>query len=87
MISLGEALLLNPHGGAVAVWSSGGYSYDSSAATLNGAFLDAALGSGAERLGDAIQAALGNAAQSYGPAPAAAVYNLLGDPATLNRLH
>lgn len=86
LISLGEALLLNPHGGAAAVWSSGGYSYDSSSWALNDAFFDAALGQGAERLGDAVQYALGDAAQTCGPDSAPAVYNLLGDPATLNRL-
>ena len=66
------------------MWSSGGYSYDSIASAMNDAFLDAALWQGAERLGDAVQAAL--RAQSFGPIAAPAVYNLLGDPATLNRL-
>jgi hypothetical protein len=87
LISLGEAMLLNPAGGAAAVWSSGGYSYDSSAALLNAAFLQTALGPVPVRLGDAVQAALRAAKPTAGFANAPGVYNLLGDPASVNRLH
>ncbi len=86
LISLGEALLLNSAGGAVAVWSSGGYSIDIKASALNNAALEALLQQRVPRLGDAIQAALGGTAQSLGPTAAAGVYNLLGDPATSNVL-
>lgn len=86
-ISLGEALLRNPAGGAAAVWSSGGYSYDTKAAALNDAFLEALLQRRVPRLGDAIQAALAGTAQSLGPMTAPSIYNLLGDPATINLMH
>ncbi len=86
-ISLGEALLRNPAGGAAAVWSSGGYSYDIKANALNDAFLEALLQQRVPRLGDAIQAALAGTAQSLGPATAPGIYNLLGDPATLNPMY
>lgn len=84
VISLGEALLLNPAGGAVAVWSSGGHSFDTKAGAMNDAFLIALLQAEVPHLGDAIQAALVGAAQSYGPETAPGIYNLLGDPATRN---
>ena len=86
-ISLGEALLRNPAGGAAAVWSSGGYSYDLKASALNDALLAALLQQRVPRLGDAIQAALAGTAQSLGPAAAPGIYNLLGDPATLNPMY
>ncbi len=86
-IFLGEALLRNPAGGAAAAWSSGGYSYDAKASALNDAFLAALLQQGVPRLGDAIQAALAGAAQSLGPATAPGLYNLLGDPATINLMY
>ncbi len=86
-ISLGEALLLNPAGGAAAVWSSGGHSFDTKAGAMNDGFLIALLQEEVPHLGDAIQAALVGAAQSYGPATAPGIYNLLGDPATRNPMY
>ncbi|MFZ1537908.1 MAG: C25 family cysteine peptidase, partial [Chromatiaceae bacterium] len=84
LLTLGEALLRNPAGGAAAVWSSGGYSFDTKASALNDAVLEALLQLRVPRLGDAIQAALSGTALSLGPTAAAGVYNLLGDPATVN---
>lgn len=85
LISLGEALMVNPTGGTAAVWSSGGYSYDASATALNDAVLRALLQQWVPHLGDAIQVALAAAPQSGELAPG--VYNLLGDPATRNLIH
>ena len=87
LLTLGEALLRNPVGGAAAVWSSGGYSYDAKASALNDAVLVALLQQRVPRLGDAIQAALAGTAQSLGPATAPGIYNLLGDPATINLMY
>lgn len=86
-ISLGEALLRNPAGGAAAVWSSGGYSFDVKASVLNDAVLEALLQQRVPRLGDAIQEALAGTAQTLGPSTAPGVYNLLGDPATINPIY
>ncbi len=85
-ISLGEALLLNPRGGAAAVWSSGGLSYAAAATTLNDAFMAALLQQRVPRLGDAIQAALAAAPAIPGTVAGPGVYNLLGDPAMSNLL-
>jgi len=87
LLSLGEALLINPQGGAVAVWSSGGLSYDVTATTLNDAFLEALLQQRVPRLGDALQQALGVALPTPGSVAGPGVYNLLGDPAMSNLLH
>ena len=86
LLTLGEALLLNPRGGAAAVWSSGGYSYDATATILNEAFLTALLQQRVPRLGDAIQAALAAVPATPGTVSGPGVYNLLGDPAMSNFL-
>ena len=80
---LGEALLTQPDGGAIAVYAPAGLSDNAAAAALNAA-LAAELGRGHATLGDAIRAALA----AWTPADPTAAYHrdlyiLLGDPALL----
>ena len=80
---LGEALLTQPDGGAIAVYAPAGLSDNAAAAALNAA-LAAELGRGHATLGDAIRAALA----AWAPADPTAAYHrdlyiLLGDPALL----
>jgi len=80
---LGEALLTQPDGGAIAVYAPAGLSDNAAAAALNAA-LAAELDRGHATLGDAIRAALA----AWAPADPTAAYHrdlyiLLGDPALL----
>ncbi len=80
---LGEALLAQPDGGAIAVYAPAGLSDNAAAAELNAA-LAAELDRGHATLGDAIRAALA----AWTPADPTAAYHrdlyiLLGDPALL----
>jgi len=80
---LGEALLTQPDGGAIAVYAPAGLSDNAAAAELNAA-LAAELDRGHATLGDAIRAALA----AWTPADPTAAYHrdlyiLLGDPALL----
>ena len=81
MASLGERLLAQSGGGAVAVWSPSGHSLNHQAEELGLAFYDAIIHTGAGTLGQAVlQARRAQPAElltvdTYGS------YNLLGDPA------
>lgn len=77
--SLGEALVLEPGGGGIAVLSPSGVSASGQAHVLNRLLFDA-LGEN-ERLGDAWLSALGGFAAAGGDRQLARVYGLLGDPA------
>ncbi len=76
--SLGEALVLDRDGGAIAVFAPTGLSQSSSAERLGGQLMRSALGVSASTLGEAILQAL---AASGVPPTDLATYTLLGDPA------
>ena len=82
VVTLSEALLLQPGGGAVAVWSPSGLSVDSDARVLDEALFRAVFSHGETRLGDAIRQAGDEYRATRGVDPGLpAIYNLLGDPA------
>ena len=81
-VSLGEALVVEPEAGAVAVWSPSGMSNNPKAKILNRAFFQAVFLEKVERLGDGIQRALQICGES-GQFQLQQVYILLGDPATM----
>lgn len=78
--SLGEALTIEPTGGAVAVWAPSGLSEDFEAFRLGDSFF-ASLYAGEATLGDAIASAFEAYRQGQGAALMPILYNLMGDPA------
>ena len=84
-VSLGETLVLEPNGGAVAVWAPSGLSYNQEAMILNKAFFQAVFQSGEVVLGEAVLKAL----EVYGEEGQFPfmldIYNILGDPAVRMR--
>lgn len=85
--TLGESLLINPAGGAAAVWSPGGYSYNDQASEISAGFFKALLTDGESRLGDAAVKALSAYVHSGGAPDVPGIYNFLGDPASSNPTH
>jgi hypothetical protein len=80
--SLGEALLLEPDAGAVAVWSPSGLSLNAQAAALDEKFFEGLFVDGAGTVGDAVLAALAEFGGRYPDAGYIInIYNVLGDPA------
>ncbi len=79
---LGEALLLNPQGGAAAAWSSGGWAYTSEARELDQGLFEALFETEVGTVGDAVFQALTGHIQAGHPPAMVGVYNLLGDPAS-----
>jgi hypothetical protein len=78
---LGAALLVNPEGGAAAVWAPSGVSFDAQTSTLDRALLPSLFAPEIPTLGRAlVLGARGFRAQG-GEAATLATYNLLGDPA------
>jgi uncharacterized repeat protein (TIGR01451 family) len=80
---LGEALVLKAGGGAVAVWAPSGLTYNEPSAALGRAFYRVVLQQGEGVLGEAILRAKTEAAAEGCPTESLALYNLLGDPATV----
>jgi hypothetical protein len=80
-LSLGEALALNPSGGAAAVWAPTGLSLNADAGDLGRRFYQALAGDPNLRLGEAVTQALRSYAASDRERSLLSVYNLLGDPA------
>jgi len=80
--SLGESLLLNPAGGAAAVWSSGGFSYNYQASLLDASFFKELFAIKQSTLGDAAVKAISQQVKSGGSLDVLGVYNFLGDPAS-----
>ena len=78
-ITLSEALLMHT-GGAAAVWTSTGLSYNSKGRVLDAAFFESVFISGRDTLGDAIMDALSDYRQQYDQVFIIDIYNLLGDP-------
>ncbi|MFZ1326453.1 MAG: C25 family cysteine peptidase [Candidatus Contendobacter sp.] len=81
-IAVGERLMLDSDGGALAVWSATGLSMNQAAAQLNRSLMEAVFQQRSPTLGEAIQQALANHANrpdmpDYMPR----IYSLLGDPA------
>jgi len=79
--SLGEALVLNPNGGAIAVFAPTGYSFHYDAEPFGREFLQSALQWERKRLGDAVREAMDELGGYYRMPESLKVYNLLGDPA------
>jgi hypothetical protein len=80
MVSVAEAMVLNPNGGAVAAWAPSGLSYNVDAERLNRAFVDAAFGQDIT-LGQAVREALATYAGEGFYRHLLLVYNVFGDPA------
>jgi hypothetical protein len=78
---LGEALVLEPSGGAIAFWGPAGLLLNRQSKALGEAFLRAALESGERVLGRAVQAAHRASSGHSTPTAPLDLYNLLGDPA------
>ena len=78
---LGVNLLVQPTGGAVAVWAPSGLSWNESAQKLGEEFYAAIFARGKARVGDAVRDALGRAAAEGVEPSMLGIYNLLGDPA------
>ncbi len=78
---LAESLVLSPSGGAIAVWSPSGWSYNSEAQILNQGLFQAIF-SQEKSLGNVIQSAIDAYPANGGSKPfMQQIYNLLGDPA------
>ena len=81
---LGEALILAPNGGALAVWAPTGTSIDSHAALLGRKLYEAIYTKGINRVGDAVVEAVRAFRSEVAVKPVMLdVYMLLGDPAAL----
>jgi len=78
---LGTTLLVEPSGGAVAVWAPTGFSFNGAASQLAQHFYNRLLPGRAETLGDAVRDALGRLQSLDEPRHMRLIYNLLGDPA------
>jgi hypothetical protein len=81
--SLAEALVL-AQGGAVAMWSPSGLSYNVDAARLNRAFVDAAFATGTT-IGEGVREAFTAYQEEGFFRHLLAIYNLFGDPAVKAR--
>ena len=79
--SLGETLVLNPNGGAVAVFAPTGYSFHYDAEQFGREFLQSAFKWNRRRLGDAVREAMDDLGGYHRMPESLKVYNLLGDPA------
>ena len=78
---IGESLLRQPGGGAVAMWAPSGMSENGLAGPLADGFYVALFSGKSPRIGDAVKASR-RAYQAKGlPAYMLSIYNLLGDPA------
>lgn len=79
--SLSEVLLLRKDGGASAVWSPSGLSFNALAVTLDQEFFTTVFLGNEMRLGDMILKAMKGYINSEGPSFMLDIYNLQGDPA------
>ena len=80
--SLGERLVLDADGGAIAVWSATGLSLNSPAVRIDRSLFEAVFEQGISTLGEAVQQALqDNRRRQDVPAYTPRIYNLLGDAA------
>lgn len=77
---LGEELVVQPGGGAMAVYAPSGLSYDGPAVQLGEQLLPSLLGAQGSVLGDAVLQGVGAYARSGGDRTLLPVFNLLGDP-------
>ncbi|MFC2144477.1 C25 family cysteine peptidase [Acidobacteriota bacterium] len=79
--ALGEEMLLEPDGGAIAVWSATGFSGNTQAERLGESFFAEVDRYQDSLLGDIIKGALENSARSTADSQIIDVYLLFGDPA------
>ena len=79
--ALSESLMRKADGGAAAVWSPTGYSYNDEAMILNEEFHWIVFRDGENILGNAILKTLRNHRHRGGQPHLSAIYTLLGDPA------
>jgi hypothetical protein len=84
--AVSEALLIEPQGGAAAVWAPSGLAPHPEAEVLGRELLRAATAAPGERLGDLVKGALASYLEVGGLPDLAVIYNLLGDPAARLRL-
>jgi len=78
---LGEALVRQDDGGAIAVWAPSGVSVHGEAQILGQKFFEAVYRGGAETLGEAVLTALQSYGAQGGDREILEIYQLLGDPA------
>jgi hypothetical protein len=81
--SLGEALVLEPGGGAIAVFAPSGLSVNRQAVLLDEALFRRVFQGDALTLGDAVLQALADVSGLFSSTDAFETYNILGDPALL----
>jgi hypothetical protein len=86
VLSLGEALLKQPGGGAAAFFGPSGFADDLHGQLLLQSWTQALFEGGHERLGDAVAAARQAFVDAGGPEDMAMLYNTIGDPAMMLRL-
>jgi hypothetical protein len=79
--ALSESLMRKADGGAAAIWSPTGYSYNHEAMVLNEEFHWIVFRDGEKILGNAILKSLRNYRDRGGQPHLSAIYTLLGDPA------
>lgn len=79
--TIGESLVTQPNGGAIAVWAPTGWSLNPPAKQLNSAFFKAVFQDGELILGDAILSALKTYAKQGNTRFMLDIYTLIGDPA------
>jgi hypothetical protein len=80
-VIIGEQMVLDSDGGAIAVWAPSGLSLNEEAKALDGHLFDAIFTDGATTIGAAIQSAFSDYASGDHLRYMMEVYNLLGDPA------
>jgi len=80
---LGQLAALQPHGGAIVVWSSSGSSVHPEGKALGRMFTYALADPANLRFGDVVQEALKRYARSQGLVETLQLYTVLGDPAIL----
>jgi hypothetical protein len=79
--SLGEALVVEPNGGAAAVWAPSGLSLNVEARVLGSAFFESVFQNGGATLGEAILESFATYRDKRGNPLVPKIYNFLGDPA------
>ena len=79
--SLGEALIVEPSGGAAAVWAPSGLSLNVEARVLGSAFFESVFHNDSATLGEAVLESFAAYCDKRGNPLIPKIYNLLGDPA------
>ena len=80
---LSESLVLRPNGGAIAMWASSGFSYNTQSVELCKGFYSAVFIGGETVLGDAVRRSKENYGSQGDDLYHLHLYNLIGDPALI----